>query len=50
MDEIHLDVAPLLLGKGVRLFDHLNMDPLQLERIRVVEAPDVTHVSYRVVK
>ena len=50
MDEIHLDVAPLLLGQGVRLFDHLNIKPIQLERIRVVEAPGVTHLGYRVMK
>ena len=50
MDEIHLDVAPLLLGKGVRLFDHLEIDSINLERIRVVEAPGVTHIGFRVVK
>jgi dihydrofolate reductase len=50
MDEIHVDVAPLLLGKGVRLFDHLNIEPTQLEIIRVVPAPGVTHLAYRVVK
>jgi dihydrofolate reductase len=50
MDEIHVDVAPLLLGKGVRLFDHLNIDPINLEIMRVVDVPSVTHLSYRVVK
>jgi dihydrofolate reductase len=50
MDEIHVDVAPLLLGKGVRLFDHLNISPIQLEAIRVVQAPGVTHLAYRVLK
>jgi dihydrofolate reductase len=50
MDELHLDVAPLLLGKGVRLFDHLDVDPIKLERIRVVDAPGVTHIGFRVVK
>ena len=50
MDEIYLDVAPLLLGKGVRLFDHLNIDPITLERIHAVEAPGVTHLGFRVVK
>lgn len=50
MDEIHVDVAPLLLGKGVRLFDHLNIEPTELEIIRVVQAPGVTHLAYRVVK
>jgi dihydrofolate reductase len=50
VDEIHIDVAPLLLGKGVRLFDHLDIKPIQLERIRAVEAPNVTHLGFRVVK
>jgi dihydrofolate reductase len=50
VDEIHIDVAPLLLGKGVRLFDHLDIEPIQLERIRAVEAPNVTHLGFRVIK
>lgn len=50
VDEIHIDVAPLLLGKGVRLFDHLNIDPIELEPIRVLNAPGVVHLGYRVVK
>lgn len=50
MDEIHVDVAPLLLGRGVRLFDHLAIDATKLERIRVVDAPGVTHLGFRVVK
>jgi dihydrofolate reductase len=50
MDEIHVDVAPLLLGQGVRLFDHLNINPTDLECIRVIQAPGVTHLGYRVMK
>lgn len=50
VDEIHLDVAPLLLGKGVRLFDHLNIEPIKLERIRAIDAPGVTHLGFRVNK
>lgn len=50
VDEIHLDVAPLLLGDGVRLFDHLNIEPIKLERIRAIEAPGVTHLGFRVDK
>ena len=50
MDELHLDVAPIILGQGVRLFDHLNLGPISLERIRVVEAPNVTHMAFRIVK
>ena len=50
MDEIHVDVVPLLLGNGVRLFDHLNIKPTELESIRVIEAPGVTHLGFRVRK
>jgi dihydrofolate reductase len=50
MDEIHVDIAPVLLGNGVRPFDHLNIKPTELESIRVVGAPDVTHLAFRVVK
>ena len=50
MNEIHIDVAHLLLGEGVRLFDHLDIQPTELERIRVIEAPGVTHLGFRVVK
>lgn len=50
VDEIYLDVVPFLLGKGVRLFDHITIDPMTLERLYVIDAPGVTHVGYRVVK
>ena len=50
MDEIHIDVAPVLLGSGVRLFDHLGMEPIELECIRTIEAPNVTHLGFRIVK
>jgi dihydrofolate reductase len=49
VDEIHVDVAPFLLGRGVALFDNLDK-PIQLECFRVVEAPAVTHLAYRVLK
>jgi dihydrofolate reductase len=50
LDEIQIDLVPVLLGGGVRLFDHLGAEPIELECIRVVEAPGVTHLIYRVVK
>jgi dihydrofolate reductase len=50
VDEIYLDVAPVLLGRGVRLFDHLGERPIQLEIIRAMAAPGVAHLGYRVVK
>jgi dihydrofolate reductase len=51
IDEIHVDLVPILMGKGVRLFDQLRMaEPIEMEAIRVVEAPGVTHLGFRVRK
>ena len=50
LDEIHVHLVPFLLGSGVRLFDHLGDEPIELEQIGVVEAPGVTHLRFRVVK
>lgn len=50
IDEIQIDLVPTLLGAGVRLFDHLGARPIDLERIAVVAAPDVTHLRFRVIK
>ena len=48
LKEIDLSIVPLLLGEGERLFDGIKVDDVQLEQLRVVEAPGVTHVKYRV--
>lgn len=50
LDEISVGLVPLLLGDGVRLFEHLGAEPKDLEIVQVVEAPGVTHLTYRVVK
>jgi len=50
VDEIGIDLVPVLLGQGVRYFDHLGTEPIELERTRVIEAPGVTHLRFRVVK
>jgi dihydrofolate reductase len=50
LDEIQLHLVPVLLGAGVRLFDHLGTESVELELLRVVDAPGVTHLRYRVVR
>ena len=50
LDEIAIDLVPVLLGDGIRLFDRLSAAPLELEYARVVDAPGVTHLRFRVVK
>lgn len=46
LDEIELNVAPVLLGSGVRLLD--GVGPLPLERLWTIESEGVTHLRYRV--
>ena len=48
IDEVQIHLVSMLLGNGLRLFDHLG--PTKLERIRVLESPGVTHLRFRVVK
>lgn len=49
VDEIHIDLVPVVLGQGIRLFDQLDT-PLELESTNVTPAPGVTHLTFRVVK
>jgi dihydrofolate reductase len=48
LDELHLHIAPILLGGGERLLENVG-DPT-LEPVEVVGSPAVTHVRYRVVR
>src|SRR5712672_1730823 len=48
LDEFHMSIAHVLLGEGVRLFDHLGASPIHLEHIRTLDTPGATHLSFRV--
>ncbi len=48
LDELHVDLAAVLLGSGVRLFDHLDGLPAALGDPTVVQGVGVTHLRYPV--
>jgi dihydrofolate reductase len=50
LDELQINLVAILLGGGERLLDGLGGVPVGFERTRVLEAPGVTHLRYRVVK
>jgi dihydrofolate reductase len=47
VDEMRIHVAPVLLGKGTRLFEHVNGSLPGLEQVRVLSSPNATHIRYR---
>jgi dihydrofolate reductase len=49
-DELRIDVVPILLGGGIRLFADLGPQQIKLERTSVVESPLVTHLRFRVIR
>jgi dihydrofolate reductase len=49
LDEVHVDLVPVLLGDGIPLFADLKIAPVQLEGpTSVVEGNGVTHLAYKV--
>jgi dihydrofolate reductase len=50
LDEIQIHLIPVLLGKGVRLFDDLGPERIELQRTRTIETPSATHLRFTVAK
>lgn len=50
LDEIHVDIASVLLGSGIRLFERLANAPIVLGNPTVIPGVGVTHLRYPVRK
>ncbi|MFZ0170142.1 MAG: dihydrofolate reductase family protein [Acidimicrobiales bacterium] len=50
LDELTIDLVPVVLGRGARLLDGLEREDIELELLRVIDAPGVTHLTYRVAR
>jgi len=48
VDQFTIHLVPVFLGEGVRLFDSELLSKLRLRQVRAIEAPGVTHLTYRV--
>ncbi len=50
-DELHIDIMAVLLGGGLRLFESIGDEQMQLERLAVMELPaGRTHFRFRIVQ
>jgi dihydrofolate reductase len=50
LDEIHIDLVPLLLGSGIPLFDQARNAPVVLGHPTVIAGVGVTHLRYPIQK
>lgn len=50
INEIRFDLAPVVLGRGVRFFGEYGPDVVVLENPRIIEGDRVTHLAYPVRK
>ncbi len=49
-DEMQIHVAPVLFGRGIRLFEQFGNDRIELISTRVIESPGAAHLRYSIVK
>jgi dihydrofolate reductase len=50
-DELHIDIMPVLLNEGLRLFEAIGTEQVRLEILKVLELPSGrTHLRFGIVK
>jgi dihydrofolate reductase len=48
LDQMQIHLIPVILGGGVRLFEGLGPQRIELEKTRTIDTPRATHLQYRV--
>ncbi|MDZ5781937.1 dihydrofolate reductase family protein [Marinococcus luteus] len=49
-DELQVAFAPVILGQGLRLFEHLEEHEIHLEKLRTIETAKQVEIWYKVIK
>ncbi|MFQ3544453.1 dihydrofolate reductase family protein [Halobacillus rhizosphaerae] len=48
-DELHIDIMPILLGQGLKLFENIDTEKVRIERIKVEETTSIrTSIRFKV--
>jgi dihydrofolate reductase len=50
LDEMNIHLVPVLLGGGIRLFEGLDPEGIELRRLSSIETQGATHLRFEVVK
>ena len=50
VDEISIHLVPVLFGSGIRLFEHLGDEHVQLETMEVIETKEAIHMRFRLIE
>jgi dihydrofolate reductase len=50
VDELHVDVMPVLLGQGLRLLENIDPGTVRLEKLDIENLGPRTNLSFRVVR
>jgi dihydrofolate reductase len=48
LDEMQIDIIPILLGDGIRLFEGLDLQGIELRKTSAIDTPGATHFRYQV--
>jgi dihydrofolate reductase len=49
-DELHIGIMPVLLGGGLRFFEHMDLARIKLEKVRLFEAGARTDIWFRIIQ